>query len=341
MLRKEVMRMTTQSENILELENVKVQIHSNKDVLEITEGVSFELKKGETLGIVGESGCGKSITALSIIGLLPENAEVAEGSIKLKGEDLLTLSQDEYRQLRGKEISMIFQDPMTSLNPVYTIGFQIEELLKEHTNIPKEEYKEEVINLLRLVSIPRPEEIIHDYPHQLSGGMRQRVMIAMGLACDPEILIADEPTTALDVTIQAQIIDIMKNLQEELNMSTLFITHDLGVVAEICDRVVVMYAGQIVEQASVDELFDNPKHPYTKGLMKSIPKIGEYKEKLHSIEGSVPQLHEIKGGCRFADRCSMAMEKCFEKAPPMFETKGNTKTRCWLFEEQVKIGATK
>lgn len=333
--------MTDQLENVLEVDNVCVQIHSNKSKLTITEGVSFNLKEGETLGIVGESGCGKSITALSIIGLLPDNASVTEGSIRLKGKNLLDLSRDEYRMLRGKEISMIFQDPMTSLNPVYTIGFQIAELFKEHTSIPKHEYKDAVIKLLKLVSIPRPEEIINEYPHQLSGGMRQRVMIAMGLACEPELLIADEPTTALDVTIQAQILDIMKNLQAEFNMSTLFITHDLGVVAEICDRVVVMYAGQVVEESSVETMFTTPKHPYTQGLMASIPKIGEHKDKLHSIRGTVPQLDEIPRGCRFADRCSKVMKKCREQAPPMFSTGENTQTRCWLYENSVEMEETK
>lgn len=325
---------------VLEIQDVNVQIKSNGKKLLITEGVTFDLRKGETLGIVGESGCGKSITALSIIGLLPGNASVANGSIKLNGVDLVKLDSDSYRKLRGKEMAMIFQDPMTSLNPVYTVGFQITELLKEHTVLSKKKYKEKVIELLQLVGIPRPNEVINDYPHQLSGGMRQRVMIAMGLACNPKLLIADEPTTALDVTIQAQILDIMKKLQSELEMSTLFITHDLGVVAEICDRVIVMYAGQVVEEADVETLFETPKHPYTVGLMSSSPKLGEYKERLHSIEGTVPQLEEMPVGCRFVLRCSKAMDKCLTEAPPMFTTKEQTKCRCWLYdysEEQVEL----
>lgn len=324
--------MSNQTNKVLEVENVNVQIKSGGKQLSITEGVSFDLLKGETLGIVGESGCGKSITALSIMGLLPNNASVEEGKIKLNGGNLLELDDDAYRNLRGKDMSMIFQDPMTSLNPVYTIGFQISELLKEHTDLPKKKYKEKVIELLKLVGIPRPDEVVNDYPHQLSGGMRQRIMIAMGLACDPKLLIADEPTTALDVTIQAQILELMKKLQDEFDMSILFITHDLGVVAEICDRVIVMYAGQIVEEASVQELFEKPKHPYTVGLMASTPRLGEHKEKLHSIEGTVPQIDKMPKGCRFADRCSKAMDKCFTEAPPIYHTKDSTKTRCWLYE---------
>lgn len=328
--------MTKQTDTVLEVQNMDVQIKSNGKILSITEDVSFNIKKGETVGIVGESGCGKSITALSIMGLLPENASVGAGKIVLNDKSLLDLDPHAYRKLRGKEMSMIFQDPMTSLNPVYTIGFQMAELLKVHTKLPKKKYKEKVIELLRLVGIPRPDEVANDYPHQLSGGMRQRVMIAMGLACDPGLLIADEPTTALDVTIQAQILELMKNLQKDLHMSILFITHDLGVVAEMCDRVVVMYAGQVVEEADVETLFESPKHPYTQGLMKSTPKLGEHKEKLHSIEGTVPQIGEMPKGCRFADRCPKVMDRCFNEAPPVFHTKDASTSRCWLYENVEK-----
>lgn len=327
-------------EKVLDVQNLNVQIKSNGKQLSITEGVSFHIEKGETLGIVGESGCGKSITALSIMGLLPANASVGTGSINLNGKNLVELDGKAYRKLRGKDMSMIFQDPMTSLNPVYSIGFQISELLKVHTDLPKKKHKEKVIDLLRLVGIPRPDEVMNDYPHQLSGGMRQRVMIAMGLACDPGLLIADEPTTALDVTIQAQILELMKKLQGDFDMSILFITHDLGVVAEVCDRVIVMYAGQVVEEANVQTLFKEPKHPYTKGLMESTPKLGEHKEKLHSIEGTVPQIDEMPKGCRFADRCSMAMEKCLTQEPPMFTTMDSSKSRCWLYETVEKEEVT-
>lgn len=326
--------MSDQTNKVLEVQEASIQIESNGKKLSITEGISFDITKGETVGIVGESGCGKSITALSIIGLLPKNASVAKGSINLNGKNLLELTADEYRNLRGKDMSMIFQDPMTSLNPVYKIGYQISELFSVHSDLPKKKHKEKVIELLRLVGIPRAEEIVNDYPHQLSGGMRQRVMIAMGLACDPGLLIADEPTTALDVTIQAQILELMKKLQAELEMSILFITHDLGVVAEICDRVIVMYAGQVVEEADVSTLFDAPKHPYTIGLMESSPKLGEYIDKLYSIEGTVPQIDEMPKGCRFADRCPKVFEKCFIENPPEFVVNDASKCRCWLYENQ-------
>lgn len=326
--------MDSQLTKVLQVQDASVQIKNNKNQLSITEGVSFEIEKGETLGIVGESGCGKSITALSIIGLLPKNAEVTSGQIKLNGKNLLDLSNDEYRALRGKDMSMIFQDPMTSLNPVYTVGYQISEQLHVHTDLSKRQYMKRVIELLRLVGIPRPEEIVKEYPHQLSGGMRQRVMIAMGLACDPGLLIADEPTTALDVTIQAQILELMKDLQDELDMSILFITHDLGVVAEICDRVIVMYAGQVVEEANVNTLFDHPKHPYTVGLMESTPKLGEHRDQLYSIEGTVPQIDQMPKGCRFADRCPKAFDKCFIETPTEFQTEDHSKVRCWLYSEE-------
>ncbi|MFD1038418.1 ABC transporter ATP-binding protein [Virgibacillus byunsanensis] len=322
---------------VLEVNNIKTKVRSDREEFSIIEDVSFHIDKGETVGIVGESGCGKSITALSIMGLLPKNAEVVEGEINLNGTNLLNLNKDSYRKLRGKDMAMIFQDPMTSLNPVYTVGFQIYELLKLHSNLSNRAAKEKAINMLKLVGIPRPDEVVNEYPHQLSGGMRQRVMIAMGLACDPGLLIADEPTTALDVTIQAQILELMKKIQFEFEMSILFITHDLGVVAETCDRVVVMYAGQVVEEAEVETLFAEPKHPYTKGLMASTPKIGEHKDRLNTIEGTVPQLQEMPKGCRFADRCPQVMEKCRTQVPPKFNTASNTKCRCWLYEDEKEV----
>ncbi|RNB87687.1 ABC transporter ATP-binding protein [Brevibacillus fluminis] len=319
---------------ILEVSNVNVMIKKQRQELTIATDVSFAVGSGEALGIVGESGCGKSITALSIMGLLPNNVYVSKGSIRLKETDLVALKRNDYRKMRGKEIAMIFQEPMTSLNPVYSIGFQIVELLREHTQLSKKAAKTKAIDMLKLVGIPRPEEVINEYPHQLSGGMRQRVMIAMGLACDPSLLIADEPTTALDVTIQAQILELLKDIQKRYDMGILLISHDLGVIAEVCDRVLVMYAGQVVEEASVQSLFENPKHPYTRGLIASTPKIGESKKRLHTIEGSVPQLADMPNGCRFAVRCNKVMERCLGESPPLFEKADHTKCRCWLYEHQ-------
>jgi peptide/nickel transport system ATP-binding protein len=319
--------------SILELKNLYTVIQNDKGEFPVIEDVSIILKNGETLGIVGESGCGKSITALSIMGLLPSAVKIKKGEIYLKGTNLLSIDKNSYRKKRGKEMAMIFQEPMTSLNPVYTVGFQISEILREHSKISKKEAKVKVIEMLNLVGIPRAAEIINEYPHQLSGGMRQRIMIAMGLACNPEVLIADEPTTALDVTIQAQILDLLKSLQEKLDMSIMLITHDLGVVSEICDRVVVMYAGQVVEEADVKDIFNHPTHPYTKGLIASTPKIGEKTEFLYTIEGTVPGLEEMPKGCKFAPRCPQAFSKCYPEAPPLFEINDNQKCRCWLFEE--------
>lgn len=323
--------MSRDKPKVLEVKNVKTRIKMESKEYAIIEGIDFHVDSKETVGIVGESGCGKSMTALSIMGLLPETASVSEGEIRLQGTDLLTISKDAYRKKRGKEMSMIFQEPMSSLNPVYTIGFQLIELLREHTTMSKAKAKKKAIEMLQTVGIPRPHEVIDEYPHQLSGGMRQRVMIAMGLACNPDILIADEPTTALDVTIQAQILDLMKRLQEQFDMAILLITHDLGVVAEVCDRVIVMYAGQIVEEAPVLTLFETPNHPYTKGLIASTPKIGEVKDRLHTIEGTVPQLSEMPKGCRFATRCSKVTEHCIRESPPLLELSEQVRCRCWLY----------
>ncbi|GIO08605.1 dipeptide/oligopeptide/nickel ABC transporter ATP-binding protein [Brevibacillus reuszeri] len=323
--------MSRDKPKVLEVRNVKTRIKMENREYAIIEDIDFHVDSKETVGIVGESGCGKSMTALSIMGLLPENANVSEGEIRLQGANLLSISKDAYRKKRGKEMSMIFQEPMSSLNPVYTIGFQLIELLREHTIMSKSQAKKKAIEMLQTVGIPRPHEVINEYPHQLSGGMRQRVMIAMGLACNPDILIADEPTTALDVTIQAQILELMKKLQVQFDMAILLITHDLGVVAEVCDRVIVMYAGQIVEEAPVLTLFETPSHPYTKGLIASTPKIGDEKDRLHTIEGTVPQLSAMPKGCRFSTRCLEVTERCLRESPPLVELSEHVRCRCWLY----------
>jgi peptide/nickel transport system ATP-binding protein len=294
------------------------------------------INEGETLGVVGESGCGKSVTSLSVMGLLSHTpGRVVDGSIKFKGNDLLTYSEDEIRKVRGNEIAMIFQEPMTSLNPVYKIGQQIGEAVRLHLKYDKKKTREHVINMLKLVGIPRAEEIINEYPHQLSGGMRQRVMIAMAMSCNPTLLIADEPTTALDVTIQAQILELMKKLKEEKRTAIMMITHDLGIVAEMCDRVVVMYAGKVVEEANVIEIFENPKHPYTKGLLSSIPKLGQKTDRLDSIPGNVPNPANMPKGCKFAPRCSQVMDVCNEKDPELLQISEGHQCRCFLFEKEL------
>lgn len=321
-------------EPILKVENLEVGVKKDTGFMNIVNNISFFLKKGETLGIVGESGCGKSMTSLSIMDLTPASVSLKSGKILLKDKDLTAMRKNERRKVRGKEIAMIFQEPMTSLNPVYTIGYQIVEMIRNHQNMTKKQAYQHALNMLQLVGIPRADEILHEYPHQLSGGMRQRVMIAMVLSCSPEILIADEPTTALDVTIQAQILELMKSLQEEMNMSIILITHDLGVVAEMCDRVVVMYAGEIVEESEVHELFENPKHPYTKGLLESLPDVDEDREYLSSIKGTVPSPSEMPEGCRFAPRCAFASEKCQED-PPVFRVNQKSSCKCWLFEDST------
>ncbi len=322
-----------ENENILEVKELRTTFQSQRQSFHAIDDISFTLKKGETLGIVGESGCGKSVTSLSIMGLIKPPGKVSHGQILFKGKDLLSLSKKELRQIRGNKLSMIFQEPMTSLNPVYTIGNQIGETLKIHTKASRAEVKERVIELLNMVGIPRANEIISDYPHQLSGGMRQRVMIAMAMACNPELVIADEPTTALDVTIQAQILELMKDLQTTKQMSMMLITHDLGVVSEVCDQVIVMYAGRIVEKGSVRDILDNPQHPYTKGLLASLPKKSHQGKRLHYISGSVPPPLQWGKGCRFADRCSVAIDKCHTAIPPLFDHGQANQTACWLIEK--------
>lgn len=317
---------------MLEIKNLQTKFRTDNGEITVLDGVSFQINKGETIGVVGESGCGKSVTSLSIMGLLPRTAQITRGEILYKGENLVGYSKDQMRKVRGKEIAMIFQEPMTSLNPVYTIGAQIMELVLNHTDMNKKQAKEHAVQMLKLVGIPRAEEIVDEYPHQLSGGMRQRVMIAMAMSCSPSLLVADEPTTALDVTIQAQILDLMRELQQKSDMTIMLITHDLGVVAEMCDRVVVMYAGQVVEEAEVEKLFETPKHPYTVGLLGSIPDMDVEQEYLFTIGGTVPSPGQMPVGCRFAERCNKAFDKCIAQAPPLFDLPDGTKSRCWLHE---------
>ncbi len=329
-------------DKILEVKNLSVGFKTELGFVKPVTGVSFHLNKNETLGIVGESGCGKSVTAYSVIQLLPGNAVIdRDSSIDFNGRDILKLSKDELTDIRGNKISMIFQEPMTSLNPVYTIGWQLSEAFQLHMDISDEEALERSVQLLKQVRIPEPQKRVHEFPHQLSGGMRQRVMIAMALACNPSLLIADEPTTALDVTTQAQILELMNNLKKEIDTSIIMITHDLGVIAEMCDRVLIMYAGQIIEEGDVFEIFDHPKHPYTKGLLKSIPNIEISKseqEKLETIEGFVPHPARFPKGCRFSPRCGQSFEKCEKDCPDMIELGNNHKARCWLYVDAEKGG---
>jgi peptide/nickel transport system ATP-binding protein len=317
---------------ILEVKNLKTKFRTDNGIITVVDGVDFSIKQGETLGIVGESGCGKSVTSLSIMQLLQPNAS-NEGEIIFQGRDILKLREKELKKLRGNEMAMIFQEPMTSLNPLHTVGKQIEEAIQLHMDLSKRETKERAIAMLKLLGLPRPEEIHGEYPHQLSGGMRQRIMIAMAMACNPKLIIADEPTTALDVTIQAQILDLLRDLKAKSGMSLMLITHDLAVVAEMCDRVIVMYAGQVVEETNVRALFSSPKHPYTKGLIDSIPKFDEETEYLNTIPGTVPMAYQMPKGCRFAPRCSQVKEICFEQVPQLKEIESNHKCRCWLYEE--------
>ncbi len=316
-------------DKLLEVKNLKTYFYSEEKVSKAVDGVSFHLKPQETLGIVGESGCGKSVSSLSILKLVPEPpGKIVEGEVFFEGRDLLKLPQKKLREVRGKDIAMIFQEPMTSLNPVFTIEYQIAEVLLAHTSMSKKEAKEKVVELLDQVKIPSPRERAKDYPHQLSGGMRQRVVIAMSLACSPKVLIADEPTTALDVTIQAQILDLFLDLKEKFKMSVIMITHDLGVIAEMADRVAIMYAGKIVEEASVKELFKSPQHPYTIGLLKCIPKLGGEKKELTTISGSVPDPSEKPAGCSFHPRCPKVQPNCKTDEPKMIEVKSGQWTAC-------------
>ena len=321
------------SEKLLEVKNLKTYFYTDEGVVKSVDDVSFDVEKGKTLGIVGESGCGKSITSLSIMQLVETPpGKIVGGEIIYQGENLLEKNKDQMRKIRGGEIAMIFQEPMTSLNPVFTVGKQIMEALRLHTDLDKEKAKERAIEMLKLVKIPLPEKRFNEYPHQLSGGMRQRVMIAMALSCNPKLLICDEPTTALDVTIQAQILDLMNQLKKETGTSILFITHDLGVVAEVCDDVAVMYCGRVVERGDVKTIFANPSHPYTKGLLGSIPRLGDAGKELKSIPGNVPNPKYMPKGCKFAPRCPYASEKCREAEPGFFQIEEGHISRCWLCE---------
>jgi peptide/nickel transport system ATP-binding protein len=293
------------------------------------DGVGFALQRGHTLGIVGESGCGKSVTSLSIMGLLPRQTARVSGSVRFEGVDLLHAPDRQLRDLRGDRLAMIFQEPMTSLNPSYTVGDQIAEAVIRHRGLSPREARAHAVEMLRHVRIPSPEQRVDDYPHRLSGGMRQRAVIAMALACDPQLLIADEPTTALDVTIQAQILDLMRRLREETGTAIILITHDLGVVAELCDDVVVMYAGQVVERAPVATLFAQPQHPYTVGLLGSIPRLDHRRDRLAAINGAVPDMARPPPGCRFAPRCPFADERCHREAPPAADIGAGHAARCW------------
>lgn len=322
------------NKTLIEIKDLKVYFHTDKGIVKSVNGVSFNINEGETIGIVGESGCGKSVTAMSLMKLLP-TSKIEGGEIIFQGKDILKMNENELMGIRGNEISMIFQEPMTSLNPAFTVGNQIIEGIMLHQDLSKEEAKKKVIDMIKLVEIPRAEEIYNSYPHELSGGMRQRIMIAMALSCNPKLLIADEPTTALDVTIQAQVLDIMKNIKEKLNTSIMMITHDLGVIAEMCDKVIVMYAGKIIEVAEVVELFKNPKHPYTIGLLKSKPTFGENKEKrLYSIPGQVPNPIGIPDSCYFSDRCEKVCDKCRTQTPPLIELNNGHSIACWLYKKE-------
>jgi oligopeptide/dipeptide ABC transporter ATP-binding protein len=322
---------------LLEVKNLKTYFYTEDGVVRAVDGVSFEVYPGEVLGLVGESGCGKSVTSLSIMRLISKPGRIDEGEILLDGENLLKLPEDEMIKVRGNRISMIFQQPQTALNPVFKVGDQLAEVLDVHQDLGKEAGWKRAVALLKMVGVPDPERRAEAYPHELSGGMAQRVMIAMALACVPELLIADEPTTALDVTIQAQILDLMRDLRREMGTSVILITHDLGVVAEMAERVAVMYAGEIVEQTDVNTLFDQPLHPYTQGLIGSIPILGEIKEKLDVIPGSVPNLVNLPPGCRFAPRCQArfkyACTICAEVKPELQEVKPGHLVRCWLYQD--------
>ena len=317
---------------LLEVSNLRTYFTTDAGLAKSVDGVSFSIEKGEVLGIVGESGCGKSVTSLSIMQLIPRPpGRIMEGSsIKLRGEELVGASEKRLREIRGNDVAMIFQEPMTSLNPVFKIGEQIAEALRLHKKLSRKDARDGAIEALRLVGIPDPEVRVDNYPHQLSGGQRQRVMIAIALSCEPDLLIADEPTTALDVTIQAQILDLLAELRERLGMAIILITHDLGVVAQVCDRVVVMYAGEVVEEGSAGDIFSNPRHPYTEGLMRAVPQLGRPDERLAVIPGMVPSPTQWPAGCRFSTRCPYAWDLTREEHPELFDVSPSHRSRCWL-----------
>jgi peptide/nickel transport system ATP-binding protein len=321
---------------LLEISQLQLHFFMDKGVVKAVDGVDLTVREGEVVGLVGESGCGKSVTSLAVMGWVEAPGKIVGGSIRFDGRDLTKLSHKEMRQIRGNEIAMIFQEPMTSLNPVFTIGNQMVEAVRLHRDVSKKEARAMALEMLKKVGISR-EGILDEYPHQLSGGMRQRVMIAMAMVCRPRLLIADEPTTALDVTIQAQILDLMRSLNREFGTAILLITHDMGVVAEMCDRVVVMYAGQVVEEADVRRIFRATQHPYTSGLLRSIPKLDERRKRLYSIPGNVPSPHRMPAGCRFAPRCDQVMEICREAEPELFAVEPGHLSRCWLHNRGEEV----
>ncbi len=320
---------------LLEVKNLKTYFYTDEGVVRAVDGISFDIKKGETLGMIGESGCGKSVSALSIMRLISEPpGRIMEGEINFQGENLREKSEPEMRRIRGNEIAMVFQEPMTSLNPLFTIGDQIAEAIILHQKVDKREAQFRVIEMLQRVGMPSPERRAHQYPHQLSGGMRQRAMIGMALSCNPDLLIADEPTTALDVTIQAQILELMERFKDELGMALLLITHNLGVIAEVSDRVVLVYAGKTVEYADVISIFKHPRHPYMMGLLESVPRLDDASEKLKIIKGVVPTALNLPRGCRFHPRCEKVMEVCKVKPPRILEVEKNHGVRCWLYDSE-------
>ena len=325
----------TKNDVLLNVDELEVSFFTHAGEVKAVRKVSYDLKYGEAMGIVGESGSGKSVSSYALMGIIPEPGKIISGNINFEDKNITSLSESEMLKLRGKDVGMVFQDPMTSLNPVFTVGSQIDESLKKHTNLDKKQRKERIIELFELVGINQPEKRLNQYPHEFSGGMRQRVVIAMALACNPKLLIADEPTTALDVTIQAQIIELLKELKEKISMSIIFITHDLGLISEICDKVAVMYAGNIIERGSIDDIFYNPKHPYTLGLLKSIPKINnDDHERLIPIEGNPVDLINPPKGCAFAPRCEYCMNICMEKVPPVYHVEDGHEASCWLMVKE-------
>lgn len=326
----------SERKKVLDVKDLQTTFFTDSGAIPAVDHVDFHVREGEVLGIVGESGCGKSVTSLSVMGLVPKPpGKITGGEILFQGNDMLKKSEKEMRYIRGNDIAMIFQEPMTSLNPLFTIGNQMSEAILIHEKKwSKKRARARAVEMLKLVGLPRADELIDEYPHQLSGGMRQRVMIAMALVCDPKLLIADEPTTALDVTIQAQILKLMKELNTRLDTAIMLITHDLGVVAETCERVIVMYAGQVIEEASVKKIFEDPQHPYTKGLIQSVPDMRYKKERLYSIPGNVPKPGSIKKGCKFAARCEFAFDRCLVEDPTLIHTEPGHQTRCFLYSEE-------
>ena len=322
---------------VLDIRNLKSHFFTAKGEVPAVDGVTIQVPPGKIIGIVGESGCGKSMTAMSVMGLLRYPGRVVEGSITLDGRDITHLSPRELAKVRGNEISMIFQEPMTSLNPVYPVGRQVREAILQHQKISKEEARKRVLEIFQAVGIPEPEKRYNSYPHQRSGGLRQRVMIGMAMVCRPKVMIADEPTTALDVTIEAQILQLMKKLCREQGTSIILITHNMGVVAEICDYVYVMYAGKVMEQAETFELFEHTEHPYTAGLLKSIPRLDEKVDRLYTIEGVVPNLLHLPAGCNFCTRCKEASERCFMEKPCLYQTRDGHGVRCFKYESEVQL----